>query len=299
MKKEILLTHNTNFRYWSYEVDKLKIAIEQAGYTCRPITSEDMYKDIPDEDLPYAILPLIGNSCSLPDIHLHCIRRLELRGVKVVNKIFDSRIADNKMLAHLELKYAGFPVLKTLDLDVDHVQNFPDVISNINNTIGFPCVIKPVNSHSAIGVHKVNDIEHLKEVMNLLTFFSLRTFDRANTVNLVVQEYLPTGNEVIRVNVLDNKCLGGLFKVNKTGWRTNSLIEGGERHPIELDKEITELSISVAQHFKLNYMSLDIFKTDKGYIVNELGSMPALRVFDEMNPNMNVSKMLVDFLLRL
>jgi ribosomal protein S6--L-glutamate ligase len=299
MNKEIFLTHNRAFQHWDYQIDKLKVAFGNVGYMCRMITPTDMYKEIANNELPYAVIPLIANSSALNSTHLHYIRDLELRGVKHINSITNSMVVDNKMLSHLELKHAGFPVLKTLDLNIDNFQNIKNVISYVNDTIGFPCVIKPVNSHSTIGIHKINDIGHLKEIMSMLSLFALRTFDFASSnINVIIQEYLPTGNEVIRVNVLDGKCLGGLFKVNKTGWRTNPISEGGERHPYELDDKIKELSLSVCRHFKMNFMSLDIFKTDNGYIINELGSMPAIRVFDEMNPNMNVSKLLVDFLLK-
>lgn len=304
MNKEIFLTTNRYGNPWAaftYQIDRLKIAITEAGYTYRMITPTDMYKEIPDNELPYAVISLIGNSVALSNTHLHYLRNLELRGVKFINSVFNSIIVDNKMLSHLELKYAGFPVLKTLDLNIDNFPNFENIVTYITDTIGFPCVIKPTSSRATIGIHKINNLGHLKEIMNMLSFFTLRTFDSANTTNVIIQEYLPTGNEVIRVTVLDNQCLGnGMFKINNNGWKTNPHkgLEGGERFPYELDEEIKELSLAVCRHFKLNYMSLDIFKTDNGYIINELGAMPGIKGYEEMTPGLDISKLLVEFLLK-
>jgi RimK family alpha-L-glutamate ligase len=301
MKNEIFLTHNRAFHHWDYHIDKLKVAFNDVDCTCRMITPTDMYKEISNNELPYAVIPLIANTHTLNSTHLHYLRNLELHGVKFINSIVNSMTVDNKMLSHLELKHAGFPVLKTLDLNIDNFQNISDVVSYVSDTIGFPCVIKPVRAHSTIGIHKINNAEHLSEIMNMLCYFSLRTFDLENTTSVIVQEYLPTGNEVIRVTVLDNQCLGnGMFKINTNGWKTNPHkgLEGGERFPYEIDEEIKELSLAVCRHFKLNYMSLDIFKTNNGYIVNELGAMPGIKGYEEMTPGLDISKLLVDFLLR-
>jgi RimK family alpha-L-glutamate ligase len=297
MKNEIFLV--TNFpieKAMSYELTQFTIEIKNAGFVPKVMSPMEIIGSISDNELPMAVLNICVNSAAMPETNIRFIRDLELRGVKVINRLFDARIADDKMLSYLELKHAGFLVPRTMDLNVSYLKNIADVISTIEKNIGFPCIIKPTASYQGIGVTKIDNINDLECLIKLLVHSSVKQFDGRASINLIVQEYIPEGNSVFRVIVLDNKCIGGELK-KSNNWKTIPAIKGGERFSLALDNEIETMCIDICKLFNLKYASIDFFKNEKGYIVNEIGTMPALEVFEMVNPGVNLKKSVIEYLI--
>lgn len=90
--------------------------------------------------------------------------------------IFPSAFGIDKAIQKKLMKSAGFPVpaFKTISRSQLSKINFTDLANEIQKNIGFPCVVKPANQGSSIGVSIIKNNNH-EDLKNALTkaFFKL------------------------------------------------------------------------------------------------------------------------------
>ena len=107
MKNEIYLTLNVpvaSAKTKHYEIKKLRKAAEKHRFTVKVVSDNEVY-ELLDNDLPYAVINMSGRPTTT---HLRLLRELESRGCKTVNPTYSASIADDKMLAYIELKLDGW-----------------------------------------------------------------------------------------------------------------------------------------------------------------------------------------------
>lgn len=297
MRNEIYLTLNVHpslFPYKNYEFDRLRVASEEKGFTARILPCYEV-QEVSDEELPFGVINMSG---PVTDTHLRLLRDLELRGVRIINPIYDSIIADNKMLSYIELKNLGFPIPKTRDFNVWHLTGRPTIIQEIEDTIGFPCVIKIPDAGLGWGIHRVMNPGELRDLMGLLGMCTWRRLDGQLSSSLIIQEYMQySEGRAVRVVVVDGKCVGALYKTNELSWKTNSTAVGWTREPYEIDPVLEKMSIDICKHFNLGFAGIDFHFTETGFAVGEINSSPNMEYFERIFPDINLSHLLIDYLI--
>ena len=130
---------------------------------------------------------------------------LELRGLKYTgSKVLASAIAMDKEMTKLIFKQVGVQTADWISLADNR---FESVIDEIKNRIGFPCVIKPNDQGSTVGLTLVKDESQIKDAVNLALKFSSK---------VLIEKYIP-GRE-ITVAILLNQALPVLEIVPKSGF---------------------------------------------------------------------------------
>jgi RimK family alpha-L-glutamate ligase len=297
MKNEIYLTLNVTpglFPYKNYEIERLRIAAEEKGIITRVVPTLEM-QDVSDDDLPFGAINMSGPAT---ETHLRFLRDLEMRGVRHINPIYDSMIADNKMLSYIELKNLGFPIPKTKDFNVWYLTSRPTIIQEIADTIGFPCVIKIPDAGLGWGIHRVMNPGELRDLMGLLGMCTWRRIDGQLSSSLIIQEYMQySEGRAVRVVVVDGKCIGALYKTNALSWKTNSTSEGWTRQSYEIDPALEKMSIDICKHFNLGFAGIDFHFTETGFAIGEINSSPNMEYFERIFPDVNISQLLIDYLI--
>jgi len=131
---------------------------------------------------------------------------LELRGLKYTgSKVLASALAMDKELSKVIFKQAG---VKTADwLTVKERSFEPVLISNeINQKVGFPCIIKPNDQGSTVGLKFVEDESEVEEGIIIAQQYSSKA---------LIEKYIP-GRE-LTVAVLLNEALPVLEIIPKSG----------------------------------------------------------------------------------
>jgi D-alanine-D-alanine ligase len=83
---------------------------------------------------------------------------LELRGLKYTgSKVLASAVAMDKEMSKVIFRQAGVQTAEWLTVN-NSEQNFESLIKEIKNRIGFPCIIKPNDQGSTVGLTLVNRI---------------------------------------------------------------------------------------------------------------------------------------------
>jgi D-alanine-D-alanine ligase len=130
---------------------------------------------------------------------------LELRGLKYTgSKVLASALAMDKEMSKVIFKQVGVQTPNWMSVK----SNFSDlIIKEIENKIGFPCVIKPNDQGSTVGLTLVKDESEVNEAIKIALQFSSKA---------LIEKYIP-GRE-ITVAILLNEALPVLEIVPKSGF---------------------------------------------------------------------------------
>jgi ribosomal protein S6--L-glutamate ligase/gamma-F420-2:alpha-L-glutamate ligase len=299
MKEEILLSYNINSESRSYENEQWKLYGNKEGFEVRKIITDQFIfeKTVPKFQ--------INMSQNVNDAHFRFIRKNELLGSRVINKIYYSFIADNKSLSNLEINNLTIKVPKTIDFLITNPLQMQPFLDLVEEHIGFPCILKPKNSATGIGVIKVDSRLQLKDISDLLWLSCSKFGDGLNNCNYIIQEFIKTSEaRDLRIVILNGECLGGMQRVSNFDWKPrkapvpnpqvdNTYVTYSKFIP---DEELIKKCKLITQSLNINYAGLDVFFGENEYIFGEINTNPGLYRFEVCNPNIKVVPLLLDFL---
>jgi len=131
---------------------------------------------------------------------------LELRGLKYTgSKVLASALAMDKEMSKLIFRQEGVETPDWLTLNSMNIEP-KKIINYIKNQIGFPCIIKPNDQGSTVGLKLVKEESEVEEAVKLALQFSSKA---------LVEKYIP-GRE-LTVAILINEPLPVLEIVPKSG----------------------------------------------------------------------------------
>jgi D-alanine-D-alanine ligase len=120
---------------------------------------------------------------------------LELRGIKYTgSKVLASSLGMDKVMTKIMLKYSGVETPKWITA----VKGFDikNILDEISNNFGYPCVIKPNDQGSTIGLTICGEADKVEEAINKALNLSSKA---------LIEEYIP-GRE-LTVAVLEQQAL--------------------------------------------------------------------------------------------
>lgn len=121
---------------------------------------------------------------------------LELRGLKYTgSKVLSSAISMDKIMSKILFGHYGISTPKWLSYSKT-TANIESIKSNIKEEIGFPCVIKPNDQGSTVGLSIVKSEEEIETAVNLGFQYSSK---------ILIEEYID-GYEMT-VGIIENKAL--------------------------------------------------------------------------------------------
>ena len=130
---------------------------------------------------------------------------LELRGLKYTgSKVLASAIAMNKEMSKVIFRQAGVQTADWLSVTSNLSES---IIKVVKDKIGFPCIIKPNDEGSTVGLTLVKSESEIKEAVQIALQFSSKA---------LIEKYIP-GRE-LTVAILSNEALPVLEIVPKSGF---------------------------------------------------------------------------------
>lgn len=140
----------------------------------------------------------------------------------------------------------------------------------------YPVVIKRSEGGMGQAVWKAEDQEQLSEIIS----------EKRNQ-SLVYQPFIKNDCDY-RVLVIGGKALGIMKRVAKTGEWKNNFALGGSVMPFE-DEGMKRFCEEVCQKMNLDYVGLDVFKLENGYMIIEANVFACFEGFEEAFPQTNVA----------
>ena len=210
---------------------------------------------------------------------LDLMSAIEEYGIRLMNSRESLEIASDKFLTSIFLEQYKIPTPRTIICEdtTDALEAYDE--------LGGDIVLKPLFGSKGIGVTRINDKAFAENV--------LYSLGQLNTV-FYLQEFIEHHNRDIRVLVLGNTAIAGMYRISNN-WKTN--VHAGARvEGIELTKEIEELAIKAAIMTKTEIAGVDIIESKNGLQVLEVNSIPGFTGLQKVT-DLNLAEEIVSYFL--
>lgn len=181
---------------------------------------------------------------------------LENRGIRVVNPSRVMTLCGNKLSTSAALDAAGIAQPRF------RVAFTPEAAMQASEELGFPVVYKPVSGSWGRLLAKANDREAAEAVLEHKSMLG------AIHNIFYIQEYIEKGGFDVRAFVVDGEPICAINRVSEH-WITNTA-RGGKASNFPLDGEAAELSRSVGRCIGGEFLAIDLFNRNGGWLVNEV-----------------------------
>ena len=210
---------------------------------------------------------------------LDLLSAMEEYGIRLMNSRNSLEISSDKFLTSVYLERYKIPTPKTV------ICENPDEALASFEDLGGDVVIKPLYGSKGIGISRLTDKGFAENVI-----YSLAELNQI----FYLQEFVEHQNRDIRVLVLGNKAIAGMYRVSDS-WKTN-IHAGAHMEPIELTKELRTIAIKSAQVTKTEIAGVDIIETEKGFQVLEVNSIPGFTALQKVT-DINLTSEIIEFFL--
>ncbi|MFX1302391.1 MAG: RimK family alpha-L-glutamate ligase [Promethearchaeota archaeon] len=210
---------------------------------------------------------------------LDILRAIEEYDVKLINSRESLEIASDKFLTSIFLEKYQIPTPRTVICEDPHkaLEAFDE--------LGGDCVLKPLYGSKGIGITRLNDKGFAENIIYSLS--------QVNQI-FYLQEFVEHYNRDIRILVLGNKVVAGMYRVGND-WKTN-IYAGARAEPIEITNEIKSLAIKAAEITKTEIAGVDIIESEKGFTVLEVNSIPGFTALQKVT-DINIAEEIIAYFL--
>ncbi|MFC8720375.1 RimK family alpha-L-glutamate ligase [Kitasatospora sp. NPDC057198] len=189
----------------------------------------------------------------------------EAAGVAAVNSARAINACENKAVLRTTLRAAGVPVP-----DYRLVLSRKDFEKAVEE-IGTPVVLKPI--YGGMG-KRVTLIRHSDTANSVYDY--VEDLGHAFEQACLVEPFLAGGSSV-RCLVVGREIVGAAeFASAGTDWRNNAAL-GNQTSAIGHDPDIVKIVDAVVDELGAGIYGVDLFRTDDGFVVNEVNHAPGFR----------------------
>lgn len=210
--------------------------------------------------LPDFLIPRTGADTNY--FALAVIRQLERLGVQSFNSSTTVESVADKLHSHQILAEHGIPVPNTM------LAKFPVDIDLVENTIGFPVVVKTLVGTQGSGVFLCETRENFNDLMELIG-------ETQPNLHLIFQEFIASSHgRDLRVFVVDGKVIAAMERKATDGSFKANFTRGGSVTSYDVQKDIETLALESAKILDLQITGVDILFDEHGYKICEANSAP-------------------------
>jgi len=211
---------------------------------------------------------------------LDLLSAIEEYGIKLINSRESLEIASDKFLTSIYLERYKIPTPKTIVCE-----NPNDAIEAFEE-LGGDIVLKPLYGSKGVGITRINDKGFAENV--------IYTLSQLNEI-FYLQEFIEHYNRDIRILVLGDKAIAGMYRVSDN-WKTN-IHAGARMEPLELTEELKNLAIKAAKITKTEIAGVDIVESENGLLVLEVNSIPGFTALQKVT-ELNLAEEIVSYFLK-
>ncbi len=189
---------------------------------------------------------------------LYVQRMMRLAGVRTVNTHDVIENCGDKFITTQLLLEQGVPTTRVL------MAFTPESALKAIETLGYPCVLKPVVGSWGRGVVRVNDRDAAEAVVGLrdeLGGYQQHIY--------YVQEMIAKPQRDIRSFVIGERCIAAIYRTS-AHWITNTHL-GGKASNCPVTPELERISVAAAKAVGGGIVAVDLFEDpSRGLLVNEV-----------------------------
>lgn len=246
----------------SFETKELMRAAAEEGMALAKINDNELQLSLGENTPTFPQCTLMR---SISHSHgLYVSEYIEYLQKTSINSAAAIRICGDKALCSMHLAKARIPSPKTfLSFSSQMAQSAMDSLS-------YPCVVKPVIGSWGRLVHKINDSDAARAVLEYKEHLS-------NPMHKVyyTQAYVEKPGRDIRAFMCGGEIAGAIYRTSENGdFRTNHHL-GSCVSPCPVSSELSDICGHVAQLFgNEQILGIDLIESSEGLLVVEVNSTP-------------------------
>ncbi|MFH0906950.1 MAG: hypothetical protein V1829_01720 [bacterium] len=263
--------------------DFISKQVNLAEYSCG-ITDIKGLKEYLNKNKCSPKTTIIHSRTAYPDYTYKVLKKLEQDGYKIINSAETIRLTSDKFNSCIYAIKKNIPCAETTKI------NKKEAVSFIQWKIKEwgRVVVKPITSQGqGEFCFKFDDsnVNQIKEI------------DKIPAKELVVQKFI-NYSRLNRVIVIGFKVLekAVFWDVPDQGWKCSVCLNPKIKCYKKAPKDLLEFAEDVAKKFKAEISFIDIFSTEKGYVLNEINTACSLIIHEKIS-KYNISKKIADYLL--
>jgi RimK family alpha-L-glutamate ligase len=211
---------------------------------------------------------------------LDVLTAIEQCDIRLINTREALELASDKFLTSILLEKNNIPTPKTI------ICEDPHEALNSFEELGGDVVLKPLYGSKGIGITRLNERGFAENVI-----YSLGHLNEI----FYLQEFIEHYNRDIRIMVIGNKAITGMYRVSDH-WKTN-IHAGAKTEPLEMSNEMKNLAVKAARVVKTEIAGVDILETEAGLTVIEVNSIPGFIGLQKVT-DFNIPEKIVDYFLK-
>ena len=263
----------------SYETQRLVEEFEKQDIKIHVVNPQDVDILVDREDRKS--IRVKGKSRQLPDFVIPrtgsgttyyikaIIRHLERIGVILINGSYAIDNVKDKLYSQQILGQSNLPVPKTMlvkhPIDVDFIQQ----------SIGYPCIIKTLSGSFGAGVFMADNKTQLKQLLKMAEITN-------ENYDIIIQEYVKDSyGKDLRVLVINGKVVGCMMRQSVDDDFRANITRGGEGIPYQITEDIEWIAGESSRLLDLDIAGVDLLFDNGGYKICEVNSSPGFEGMDK------------------
>lgn len=216
---------------------------------------------------------------------LSIIRQLERLGVKIFNPASTIETVADKLHTHQILAENKLPTPDTM------LAKFPVDIDLIENTIGFPVVVKTLLGSNGSGVFLIETSDAFNDLMELIG-------ETNPNIQIIFQKFVASSKgRDIRLFVVEGEVIASMERRARDGGFKANYSTGGTVQEFEPDDVAKDLAVKTAKVLDIQVAGIDLLFTDDGYTICEANTFPGFKGLEQAS-GVNVPKTIFDSMRR-
>ncbi len=232
----------------------------------------------------YFDLDVVVERCINHSRALHSLRLFEAAGIKCVNSYKVATVCGDKLLTSVALAEHNVPQPEV------RVAFTEESALKAIEEMGYPVVLKPAVGSWGRLLSKVNDRDAAEAILEHKTI--LGSYHHSI---FYIQKYVEKKGRDIRSFVVGDECIAAIYRTS-SHWITNTA-RGGIASNCPVTDELRDISLRAAKAVGGGIVAIDIFETEKGFVVNEVNY--TMEYKNSINTTgVNIPKKMVEYILR-
>ena len=269
-KKDINESYETQRLVEEFEKQDIKIHVVNPQAVDILVDREDR-KSIrvkgKSRQLPDFVIPRTGSGTTYYIKAI--IRHLERIGVILINGSYAIDNVKDKLYTQQILGQSNLPVPKTMlvkhPIDVDFIQQ----------SIGYPCIIKTLSGSFGAGVFMADNKTQLKQLLKMAEITN-------ENYDIIIQEYVKDSyGKDLRVLVINGKVVGCMMRQSIDDDFRANITSGGEGIPFQISEDIEWIAGESSRLLDLDIAGVDLLFDNGGYKICEVNSSPGFEGMDK------------------
>lgn len=287
MKLKGAIIVNQEIGHNQYKIERLLEEFDKYGVPIDVFKNDGTLAEIRNDNI---VLNFNADFVLYLDKDIYLARFIEKCGIRLFNRADFIKLCDDKVLTFIACSNLGIKMPMTYAGPLMYREPKPEefeFLNKIEESLGYPMVVKKVYGSLGEGVYLVNNREEL-----------YKKYSEIYRNPILFQKYISSSfGRSLRILIIDGKVFGGFVRFNHIDFRSNFGDTADGRTLVQPSKYY-DFAQDIADKLNIEYAGIDLlFDENENPILCEINSNAFFEEFEKVT-GLNVAEAIVKMVLR-